>query len=216
FEAWVWLLFEAAWKPRRIGVVNRHGVYTAVNLERGQLSHSLRYLAKAWGWRSDKRVRTFLNRLKMDAQIDAQTDAGQTVITICNYERYHNPEVAKDAQTDAQTNAQWTRNGRKEEQSNKETIIRAPREREFEEGFIEFYTGYPKKKSKRDAAKAYAAARRGGVSHETIMAGLARAKPGWRDPQYIPYPASWLRAGGYEDESNVVTFARPAAIPGVL
>src|SRR5262249_8543251 len=143
FEAWVWLLFEAAWKPRRIGVVNRHGVYTAVNLERGQLSHSLRYLAKAWGWRSDKRVRTFLNRLKMDGQIDAQTDAGQTVITICNYERYHNPEVAKDAQTDAQTNAQWTRNGRKEEQSNKETIIRAPREREFEEGFIEFYTGYP-------------------------------------------------------------------------
>src|SRR5262249_10786551 len=90
--------------------------------ERGQLSHSLRYMAEAWGWRSDFRVRTFLNRLKSNAQINTQTDAGQTVITICNYGRYQNPKSRKDTQTNAQTNAQYTRNTRKEEQINKETI----------------------------------------------------------------------------------------------
>src|SRR5262249_20079593 len=122
FEAWVWLLFEAAWKPRRIGVVNRHGAHTVVNLEGGQLSHSLRFMAKAWGWRSDFRVRTFLNRLKTSAQINAQTVAGQNVITICNYERYQNPEAARGSQSNAQISAQYTRNTRKEEERKKERI----------------------------------------------------------------------------------------------
>jgi hypothetical protein len=75
----------------------------------------------------------------------------------------------------------------------------APAKAEFSKQFLEFFDSYPKRKSKKDAAKAYAAAIRD-VSHETIMAGLARAKLGWRDPQFIPYPASWLRAGGWDDE----------------
>lgn len=70
---------------------------------------------------------------------------------------------------------------------------------EFSKLFLEFYVSYPKRKSKKDAAKAYAAATRD-VPHETIMAGLARVKLGWHDPQFIPYPASWLRAGGWDDE----------------
>jgi hypothetical protein len=118
FEAWVWLLFEAAYKPRRICITNGRARET-VQLERGQLSHSLRYMAKAWGWSSDKRVRTFLNRLKTDAQIDTQTDHLQTVITICKYELYQNPETARDRQTDAQTDAPRTQHGRKEEESKK-------------------------------------------------------------------------------------------------
>src|SRR5262249_39706398 len=104
------------------GVVNRHGAHTVVNLEGGQLSHSLRFMAKAWGWRSDFRVRTFLNRLKTSAQINAQTVAGQNVITICNYERYQNPEAARGSQTNAQISAQYTRNTRKEEERKKERI----------------------------------------------------------------------------------------------
>lgn len=81
--------------------------------------------------------------------------------------------------------------------------------------FLEFYEAYPKKKSKKDAAKAYQQARRD-VSHETIMAGLTRIKPTWRDPQYIPYPASWLRAGGWDDQPNVLALNRPSTIPNVL
>src|SRR5262249_49432502 len=107
-----------------ISVVNRGGAQTILNLGRGQLSHSLRYMAKAWGWASDKRVRTFLNRLKVDAQIDAQTSTSQTVITICNYERYQNPESAKGTKADTQTEPQWTQRRKKE----RNIYICAPRE----------------------------------------------------------------------------------------
>lgn len=72
--------------------------------------------------------------------------------------------------------------------------------------FLEFFSAYPKRKSKKDAEKAYKASRRD-VSHETIMEGLRRAiasDPRFRDPQFTPYPASWLRAGGYEDQTNVL------------
>ena len=121
FEAWCWLLFEAAWKPRRVAVINRNSNHTTITLERGELSHSLRYMAKAWGWRSPMRVKRFLTRLETDAQIETQTTAGQTIITICNYERYQNPEMPKGTQTTTQTGTQRARKGHKEEQGNKET-----------------------------------------------------------------------------------------------
>lgn len=50
-------------------------------------------MAKAFGW-SEPRVRRFLNRLKADAMIDAASDAGQTVITICHYDKYQAPQEA--------------------------------------------------------------------------------------------------------------------------
>lgn len=71
--------------------------------------------------------------------------------------------------------------------------------------FIEFYSAYPRRQSKQDAIKAYAQVRKSGVAHESIMRGLDRAKRDdrrFRDPQYTPLPASWLRSGGFEDEPN--------------
>lgn len=115
-EAWLWLLFEAAFKPRRVRLTSGRAV-EVLELKRGQVAHSLRYMATAWGW-SDKKVRTFLYRLKMDRQIDAQTGHLQTVITLCNYERYQTPEEPPHTQTNAQSDAQRTRNRRKEEQLN--------------------------------------------------------------------------------------------------
>jgi hypothetical protein len=89
-EAWIWLLLEARWASGRIQVANGR----VVNLERGQISHSLRYLATAWGWKT-KRVRTFLRRLETGTQIGTQTGTGQMVITICNYNQYQNLSAAK-------------------------------------------------------------------------------------------------------------------------
>jgi hypothetical protein len=57
-EAWEWLLLEAAWKAHRVGFqAGRH--LGTISLERGQLSHSLRFIASKWGW-SVKRTRTAL------------------------------------------------------------------------------------------------------------------------------------------------------------
>lgn len=122
-EAWQWLLLEAAYKPRRYqaGAV-------LVDLQRGQLAHSTRYMARAWTW-SEAAVRRFLSRLKTGAgtgaMIDASTDAGVTVITICNYESYQSrkekDDAPSDATSDAQTDAKVTQQRRRKEQGNKET-----------------------------------------------------------------------------------------------
>lgn len=71
--------------------------------------------------------------------------------------------------------------------------------------FAAFYAAYPKRQSRKTAAKAYAKARADGVSHETIMAGLSKALRSdsrFREIQFTPLPASWLNAGGWADEAG--------------
>ena len=62
FHAWLWLVKEAAWTSTRVKVSNGR-TSEIVELERGQLSHSRRYMATSLEW-SEKQVRTFLNRLQ--------------------------------------------------------------------------------------------------------------------------------------------------------
>ncbi|MBO6542316.1 MAG: hypothetical protein JJ965_04110 [Alphaproteobacteria bacterium] len=83
-EAWLWLIGEAAWKPRKV----RLG-YSLIDIERGQLTHSVRFMADKWKWNKD-RVARFLNMLKNRDMIETGTATGQTVITICNYEKFQN------------------------------------------------------------------------------------------------------------------------------
>jgi len=108
-EAWMWLLAEAAWRPRRI-----RARFTTIELQRGQLAHATRFMAAKWQW-SEARVRRFLKRLKIDAMIDAQSDAQTTLITICNYSEYQKVGLPADADNDAENDAQATRARRKAE-----------------------------------------------------------------------------------------------------
>jgi hypothetical protein len=117
FRAWAWLLGEAAWKQRRIRIATGRTSRLIV-LERGQLSHSLRYMATSWGW-SIKRVRTFLDDLEADemivrgtghakgtqttsqttTQTGIQTGTDQNIITICNYCTYQDLVPDEGTQT---------------------------------------------------------------------------------------------------------------------
>jgi len=108
--AWCWMIENAAWKGTRESIAGK-----TIQLERGQLTASLRYMAKAWGW-SEAAVRRFIERLKTDAMIDAATDAGQLVITICNYSKYQAYIGTADAPADAPTDAEATQDRRKREE----------------------------------------------------------------------------------------------------
>lgn len=87
-EAWIWMIAEAAWRPRekRVGKI-------IVTLERGQLAHSTRFLADAWRW-SHSRVRRFLDRLENRHMTQRKTDTGVTVICIIKYDTYQNKPKA--------------------------------------------------------------------------------------------------------------------------
>jgi len=72
------------------------------------------------------------------------------------------------------------------------------------ECFQKFWKAYPKKKSKGDAEKAFKAIKPDEQLLATMIATIERAKTSeqWQkdNGQFIPYPATWLRAKGWEDE----------------
>lgn len=70
-------------------------------------------------------------------------------------------------------------------------------------GFDLFYAAYPRKKSPDTARKAWASALKR-ASAEEIMTGLHRQLPELksREEKFIPYPASWLNAGGWKNEAG--------------
>ena len=66
-----------------------------------------------------------------------------------------------------------------------------------------FWTAYPKKKSKETARKAFEKAIKK-TDLQTMLDAVEKQKTtsDWMDQngQYIPYPATWLNAGAWEDE----------------
>jgi hypothetical protein len=89
-EAWLWIIMEASWKPRqkRIG-------HIVVNVGRGQLAASIRFMADAWGWTAAK-VQRFIERLKKLEMIRVETDTGLTLLTLCNYDKFQASSKASD------------------------------------------------------------------------------------------------------------------------
>ncbi len=114
-DAWVWLIENAAYAARRYGVNGK-----TIILERGQLCASLRYLAKAWQW-DEKRVRRFLDRAQTEDMIRCGVAAGQTVITICNYDEYQVNERVGAADTAAGA-PQERRDGAAKQNESKESV----------------------------------------------------------------------------------------------
>lgn len=121
-EAWLWLVSEAAWKPRTVG---RAGA--VIELERGQLAHSIRFMAEAWGW-SKSSVDRFLTRLKTGTMIETDAGTGVVVITICNYDAYQRVSLPdRDSTRDEQRDTSGTAPGQtKDIQTIKEDIISEP------------------------------------------------------------------------------------------
>jgi len=76
-----------------------------------------------------------------------------------------------------------------------------------EDSFESFWAAYPKKRNKGDALKAWRALKPDDALVSAILAAVERARESvqWRkdEGQFIPYPASWLRARGWEDEEHV-------------
>jgi len=70
--------------------------------------------------------------------------------------------------------------------------------------FERFWSAYPKKRNKETARKAFKKLK--GVSIETLLEAIEKQKRSqdWLKDggQYIPYPATWLNAGGWENEET--------------
>jgi hypothetical protein len=116
FRAWVWLLCEAKYKPTSYRIP---GKSAAIFLQRGQLSHARSFIAKALDL-SEQRVRTFLNRLKIEGMILVDINQGQMVITMCNYEDYQLDANETNQQSNPQISQQLTSHQPELNKGNKE------------------------------------------------------------------------------------------------
>lgn len=83
-EAWMWMIMEASYKARQKRVGN-----ITVDLERGQLATSIRFMCDAWSW-SKSTVDRFLKRLEKRDMIGTDSGTGINVITISKYDDYQN------------------------------------------------------------------------------------------------------------------------------
>lgn len=87
FMAWWWLVREAGWKDHRRTINGK-----SITIKRGQLCHSIRFIAQALGC-SKSKIETFLTRLKTETMIKTDIRTGMLVITICNYDKYQFSEL---------------------------------------------------------------------------------------------------------------------------
>jgi hypothetical protein len=196
-EAWIWLIMEASWKPRK----KRVGDYI-VDLARGQLAASVRFMAAAWRWTPAK-VQRFVKRLQSLDMIAVKTDTGVSVVTICNYDEYQAPNKTADTGP-IQVRYRSDTNEKKDEIREEEdsTLLRS---KPKPERFDEFWEAYPHRggarRGKKPAQARYARIVAGGVLEQTIIDGAARSA---KDRQvidgYARDPTTWLNQEGWTDE----------------
>lgn len=156
------------------------------------MTYSTRYLAKAWGW-SEPKVRRYLDALRNAKKIDAATDAGQTVITICDYDKIQSPRKAADAATDAQA----TQERRTTDANNNEA-------KEDNEGKVASTIGKSGRLTK--------LARRLCIASGTEMPDPARNWAKHKD--VLDLVKSWVDAGATDGDLESLIAARACGSPG--
>lgn len=85
FEAWIYLLKEARFEDSKVYDGNQ-----LVEVRRGQIYASIRFLAEAFGWSRNKTM-NFIGLLQADSMIvkEIVSQTGQMRLTVCNYDRYN-------------------------------------------------------------------------------------------------------------------------------
>jgi hypothetical protein len=213
--AWLWIMLSAAHTARVVITTNGE----RVPLEPGQLTFSIRFLANRWGW-SENKLKRFLAAIARDQLVTVGTAAGattgQTIITICNWlEIQRRTSQATTATTTARTTATNTATTTKKKQLKQ--LERDSALKTEPEGFQDWYSIYPKKKQPEAAKRAFTKVVGGNLIALPLLLERTRAfaaATNWvalseHDRKFIPYPASWLNAGGYNDEPDAA--ANPAA-----
>lgn len=101
----------------------------------------------------------------------------------------------------------------KEKEEEKEAEEETEEETETEQPFDKFWAAYPKKKSKGDAEKAWAKLKLDSQLPQilTSLEALKKDRDWIKDGgQFIPHPATWLNAKGWNDEVIKPTATNPA------
>jgi len=190
---WMTILLRANWKT---------GYFAGTELKPGQFAFSRRNFAESMKVSRGKLDRG-LETLQKAGQIKIKASQRFSVLTVCNWKGYQNPE-GNDRATDRATDGAIYKKGRKKE-GKKDS-------KSYPELFETFWTSYPRKESKGVALKGWPAALTAtaqskligdGESPESFLARRAAdyaASVASTERRYVQLPASWLNAHGWENE----------------
>lgn len=164
---------------------------------------------RPWGWHivnhekyknlRDKEAVRDQNRIRQQRFRDRKVGSGSEVTQSNTKSRSVTQNNAQSRHTDTNTNTRTTL---------------AP-----SGAFDRFWTAYPRKKSKGSAEKAWLKIKPDEQLSGAILAAVERAKTSadWQREggQFIPYPATWLNAKGWEDDGGPQRASGPSVDVGV-
>jgi hypothetical protein len=222
-EAWLWLISEAAFKARRV-----RGPSGPVSLDRGELCHSVRFMADAWKW-SKSRVDRFLKKLENRDMLRDTSRDGNKVYFVSNYSKFQvtamptrdsDGDDARDTSgTDAgqvrDTSGTNEKKGRREERSSlRSDSVHAP----VDDEFAVFWAAYPKREGsnpKEPARQSYQRARRRGVTAPELLEGARQyaAKMAGEPRRYVAQAVTWLNQSRWRDEGADGHVQNPSQLP---
>lgn len=199
-QAWAWLIGKASWRDETV----RGNTKAVVKSVRGEFSVAVRYLAEKWLWTKDKTHR-FLKKLEKHDMIRDVSRDGSQVYSITNYNRFQIIGIPKRDSDETVT----ATGPRQERDKIEETLKQGNNKKEdspvlpfdVPSDFETFYAAYPRKIDRRDAERAYTKAIQS-VSPATILTAVKQfgASAQFKDPKFIPHPATWLNKGRWEPE----------------
>jgi hypothetical protein len=178
-----------------------------VELGPGEMITSQEHLAEMAGT-TRQVVRDTLTALLRLGTIGTKTRTKRyTQITVVNWPIYQGQELDENqeenhkrtkrepSENQARTIAGEGKNEEKVKKGRRNTLLANPDE------FAAFWSAYPKKLGKAQAEKAWCALNPQNGLADAIIASVQDhlTCDQWRDPQYIPYPASFLNGRRWED-----------------
>ncbi|PZQ99192.1 MAG: hypothetical protein DI533_00345 [Cereibacter sphaeroides] len=214
-EAFMWLVMEASWKDRtkRIGNV-------VVDLKRGQLAASIRFMAEAWDWEKST-VDRFLKRLEKRDMIGTECGTGTTVITIRKYNEYQGGDNSSgtddfEKRDSSGTAAGQTRTPEETPEASLEQNTGRPTQLvlvaendqpkpKTTDGFDRFWSAFPQKGrvAKKAAHEKYCRAVKSGVDAERIIsAAEAYSRTDRVQRGFAMHATTWLNGGCWDDEAE--------------
>jgi len=202
-ETWLYLLRNV--NHAENGKFKRGSGFFALEDIQDALSWTVGYRVERY---SKPQLTKALRRLREALMIETAKATRGLFVTIQNYDKYQGVQMGEGngEGNEGLPRRQCEGVHLKQEWKKEETTLRKSAGESTR--FAEFWTAYPRKKNKVDAAKAWKAAKGDSIFNE-IFSGLQRAIvcPDWTKDggKYIPYPASWLRAGGWMDETGIST-----------
>lgn len=174
--------------------------------ERGMLKGSVTQLERLIGANHDE-FGLFLAEAKDLSFCDISVTDNK-IVTICNRRMFRDEKDRKNNRMRQSKHREKRKSNAKvtppssTASSTSPTKITTLAQNEFDQ----FWLSYPKQRSKADALKAWKQVSKKRPTIEIILSKIEDLKNSheWtkENGQFIPYPASWLRAGGWDDVIN--------------